>query len=175
MPELESSDLDLAVAHGAAYYGQVRRGKGVRIRGGVARSYYVGLETAAPAVPGVAPPIKALCVVPMGMEEGTETDVPGPEIGLIVGEPAQFRFLGSTTRRDDVPGTMLDRFSSRRAAGARSAGDRARSRRRRPGEPVPVRLHSRVTEVGTLELSCQSTRDQRRWKLEFNVREGSDG
>ncbi len=112
VPELESSDLDLAVAHGAAYYGQVRRGQGVRIRGGVARSYYVGLETAAPAVPGVAPPIKALCVVPMGMEEGTETDVPGPEIGLVVGEPAEFRFLGSTTRRDDPVGTILERWNT---------------------------------------------------------------
>ena len=75
------------------------------------RSYYVGLETAAPAVPGVAPPIKALCVVPMGMEEGTEADVPGPEIGLVVGEPAEFRFLGSTTRRDDPVGTMLERWN----------------------------------------------------------------
>ena len=99
------------MAHGAAYYGLVRRGKGVRIRGGVARSYYVGLETAAPAVPGVAPPIKALCVVPMGMEEGTEADVPGPEFGLVVGEPAEFRFLGSTTRRDDPVGTILERWN----------------------------------------------------------------
>src|SRR5208337_2145778 len=108
VPELQSSDLDLAVARGAAYYGQVRRGRGVRIRGGVARSYYVGLETSAPAVPGVPPPIKALCVVPMGMEEGTEADVPSSELGLVVGEPAVFRFLSSTTRRDDPVGTVLD-------------------------------------------------------------------
>src|SRR6202011_4703347 len=66
VPALEAADLDQAVALGAAYYGQVRRGKGIRIRGGVSRSYYVGIETSAPAVPGVAPPIKALCVVPMG-------------------------------------------------------------------------------------------------------------
>ena len=111
VPELHSSDLDLAVAHGAAYYGQVRRGRGVRIRGGVARSYYVGMETSAPAVPGVAPPIKALCVVPMGMEEGTETDVPSSDLGLVVGEPAVFRFLSSTTRRDDPVGTILDRWN----------------------------------------------------------------
>src|SRR5262249_6929570 len=110
-PELESSDLDLAVAHGAAYYGQVRRGTGVRIRGGVARSYYVGLETAVPAVPGVPPPIKAMCVVPMGMEEGTETDVPGPELGLVVGEPAELRFLGSTTRRDAPGATVRERWN----------------------------------------------------------------
>jgi molecular chaperone DnaK (HSP70) len=175
VPELESSDLDLAVAHGAAYYGQVRRGKGVRIRGGVGRSYYVGLETAAPAVPGVAPPIKALCVVPMGMEEGTETDVPGPEIGLVVGEPAQFRFLGSTTRRDDPAGTTLERWSTEELQELSPLetvleADDDRS----AGEAIPVRLHSRVTEVGTLELSCQSTRDPRRWKLEFNVRESND-
>ncbi|MDR3638745.1 MAG: Hsp70 family protein [Isosphaeraceae bacterium] len=171
---LDSGDLDLAVALGAAYYGQVRRGNGVRIRGGVARSYYVGIETAAPAVPGVSPPIKALCVVPMGMEEGTETDVPGPEFGLVVGEPAEFRFLSSTTRRDDQVGTVLERWGQEELqeqeplATALAAADGG------AGETVPVRLHSHVNEVGTLELWCDSTRDPRRWKLEFNVREPAE-
>ncbi len=174
VPELESSDLDLAVAHGAAYYGMVRRGRGVRIRGGVARSYYVGLETAAPAVPGVKPPIKALCVVPMGMEEGTEADVPGPEIGLVVGEATEFRFLSSTTRRDDTVGTILDRWNAEEVQELDSLETALEPNEAHAGEAVPVRLHSRVTEVGTLELSCQSTRDPRRWKLEFNVREGSE-
>ncbi len=174
VPELESSDLDLAVAHGAAYYGMVRRGRGVRIRGGVARSYYVGLETAAPAVPGVKPPIKALCVVPMGMEEGTEADVPGPEIGLVVGEATEFRFLSSTTRRDDTVGTILDRWNAEEVQELDSLETALEPNEAQAGEAVPVRLHSRVTEVGTLELSCQSTRDPRRWKLEFNVREGSE-
>jgi molecular chaperone DnaK (HSP70) len=175
IPELDSSDLDLAVAHGAAYYGQVRRGRGVRIRGGVPRSYYVGLETAAPAVPGVAPPIKALCVVPMGMEEGTEADVPGPELGLVVGQPAEFRFLGSTTRREDPVGTILERWNPEElqemapleTALAAEDGD--------AGEVVPVRLHAHVTEVGTLDLWCRSARDDRRWKLEFNVRDSAEG
>jgi len=174
VPELESSDLDLAVAHGAAYYGMVRRGRGVRIRGGVARSYYVGLESAAPAVPGVKPPIKALCVVPMGMEEGAEADVPGPEIGLVIGEPTEFRFLSSTIRRDDVVGTILDRWNAEEVQELDSLETALEPNEAQAGEAVPVRLHSRVTEVGTLELSCQSTRDPRRWKLEFNVREGSE-
>src|SRR5262249_4582551 len=73
---LQGTDFDLAVARGAAHYGLVRRGRGVRIRGGTARAYYVGVETSLPAVPGSSPPIKALCVVPFGMEEGTEADVP---------------------------------------------------------------------------------------------------
>ncbi len=171
IPHLEASDLDLAVALGAAYYGQVRQGKGVRIRGGVPRAYYVGIESSMPAVPGVPPPIKALCVVPMGMEEGTEADVPGPEFGLVVGEPAVFRFLGSTTRREDGPGNILDRWAAddlQELAPLETAlpADEGAS-----GEIVPVRLHTHVTEVGTLDLWCQSTRDPRRWKLEYNVRE----
>ena len=175
IPSLETADLDLSVAQGATYYGLVRQGKGIRIRGGVPRAYYVGVETSSPAVPGVKPPIKALCVVKMGMEEGMEADVPGPEFGLVVGEPAEFRFLGSTTRRDDAPGAILDRWSPEELQElapletALVTEDGATE-----GDTVPVRLHAHVTEVGTLDLWCQSTRDDRRWKLEYNVREGND-
>ena len=172
-PALETADLDLAVALGAAYYGQVRRGKGVRIRGGAPRSYYIGIESSTPAVPGVVPPIKAVCVVPMGMEEGTESDVPGPEFGLIVGEPAEFRFLGSTTRRDDAVGLVLDRWSPDELQEFAPVETALAAEDGKPGEMVPVRLHSQLNEVGTLELWCNSTRDDRRWKLEFNVREPS--
>ena len=175
IPSLETADLDLSVALGATYYGLVRQGQGIRIRGGVPRAYYVGVETSSPAVPGVKPPIKALCVVKMGMEEGTESDVPGPEFGLVVGEPAEFRFLGSTTRRDDAPGAILDRWSPeelQELAPLETAlvlEDGATD-----GDIVPVRLHAHVTEVGTLELWCRSSRDDRRWKLEYNVREGNE-
>ena len=175
VPALETADLDLSVALGAAYYGLVRRGKGIRIRGGVPRAYYVGVETSAPAVPGVKPPIKALCVVKMGMEEGTEADVPDLEFGLVVGEPAEFRFLGSTTRRDDAPGLVLDRWS---AEDLQELAPLETALVTEPGlidgDVVPVRLHAHVTEVGTLELWCDSTRDDRRWKLEYNVRESTE-
>ena len=107
---LPGGDLDRAVARGAAYYGMVRRGKGVRIRGGAARAYYVGVESSLPAVPGAPPPLKALCVAPFGMEEGTEADVPGQEFGLLVGAPAEFRFLGSSMRRGDTVGTMVEEW-----------------------------------------------------------------
>ena len=145
VPPLDAADLDLAVALGAAYYGQVRRGKGIRIRGGVPRSYYIGIETSAPAVPGVVPPIKALCVVPMGMEEGTETDVPGPEFGLVVGEPAVFRFLGSTTRRDDPAGNVLDRWAPEQlqelAPMETSLDAERRQRGRGRPRPAPLARH----------------------------------
>ena len=175
VPALAASDLDLAVAFGAAYYGQVRRGKGVRIRGGAPRSYYIGIESSTLAVPGVTPPIKALCVVPMGMEEGTETDVPGPEFGLVVGAPAEFRFLGSTTRRDDPVGLVLERWAADELQELTPVETALSAEDGTPDETVPVRLHSRLNEVGTLELWCHSTRDERRWKLEYNVREPVGG
>ncbi|MEW4567866.1 Hsp70 family protein [Tautonia sp. JC769] len=172
---LAAEEPDLAVARGAAYYGMVRRGKGIRIRGGVPRSYYVGIETSAPAVPGIPAPIKALCVVPMGMEEGTEADVPGSELGLVVGESAEFRFLGSTVRRDDAIGTVLDRWSSDELVELTPLVMALGDQEGEEGDVVPVTLHSIVTEVGTLELWCEGTRSPGRWKLEFNVREQGEG
>jgi hypothetical protein len=171
--DLEGADLDRAVAAGAAYYGLVRRGKGIRIRGGAARAYYIGIETSLPAVPGSPPPIKALCVVPFGMEEGTETDVPGQEFGLIVGEPVQFRFLGSNVRRNDTVGLLIEDWE-----GSIDELSPLSTTLEGPkeGTVVPVHLHSKVTEIGTLELSCLSRGNKDRWKLEFNVREGdTDG
>ena len=167
--ELAGTDLDRAVATGAAYYGLVRRGQGIRIRGGTARSYYVGIEIALPAVPGAAPPLKALCVVPFGMEEGTETDVPGQEFGLVVGEPAEFRFLGSTQRRGDTVGLLVEDWQPEIEELAPMA--MTLEAPGKEGRTVPVRLHSKVTEVGTLELWCYSRDGKDKWKLEFNVRE----
>jgi molecular chaperone DnaK (HSP70) len=165
---LPSDDLDLAVARGAAYYGMVRRGKGVRIRGGAARSYYVGVETSLPAVPGARPPVKALCVVPFGMEEGTEADVPGQEFGLVVGAPAEFRFLGSSVRREDAVGTVVEDWQDE--IEELSPVSTTLEAPGQGGRTVPVHLHSKVTEIGTLELWCISRDGDQRWKLEFNVR-----
>ncbi len=166
---LEGADLDLAAARGAAYYGLVRRGRGVRIRGGAARAYYVGIETSLPAVPGQPPPLKALCVVPFGMEEGTEADVPGPEFGLVVGEPVQFRFLGSTQRRGDVVGELVEDWEDQ--IEELSPLQTTLDAPGKEGRTIPIRLHSKVTPIGTLELWCISRDGKQRWKLEFNVRE----
>jgi hypothetical protein len=167
--ELLGTDPDLAVARGAAYYGLVRRGKGIRIRGGTARSYYVGVASTEPSVPGMAPPIKALCVVPFGMEEGSEADIPGREFGLVVGQQVEFRFLSSTSRQSDTIGTVVEDWSDaiEELAPLRQVLEPAES----DEGVIPVHLHSRVTEVGTLELSCRSRDGRRSWKLEFNVRE----
>jgi hypothetical protein len=169
--ELAGADLDLSVARGAAYYGWVRQGHGLRIRGGTARAYYVGVETAMPAVPGMEPPVKALCVAPFGMEEGTQADVPPQEFGLVTGEPTQFRFFASSVRRDDKVGNMIDDV-----AGREDLEELAPIETSLPGQPqpfgdlTPVNLQAAVTEVGTLELRCLEKNGPGRWKLELNVR-----
>jgi molecular chaperone DnaK (HSP70) len=166
---LTGTNLDLAVARGAAYYGMVRRGSGVRIRGGTARSYYVGVETSMPALPGYAAPIKAVCVAPFGMEEGTEADVPDQEFGLVVGVPAEFRFLGSTVRRTDSAGTVVEEWQGQ--IDELSPMSTTLEAPGMEGRTVPVHIHCKVTEIGTLEVRCRSRDGKRDWKLEFNVRE----
>jgi hypothetical protein len=168
---LPGSDPDLAVARGAAFYGLGQRGKGVRIRGGVARSYYIGVEASMPAVPGHRTPIKALCVVSFGMEEGSEAKVPGTEFGLVVGEPAQFRFLSSTTRRDDRVGSAIEDWEGTISELAPIEANLPATKKASAGTLVPVVLQSKVTAVGTLELWCRERDGAGQWKLELNVRE----
>jgi hypothetical protein len=165
---LEAPDLDHAVARGAAYYGRAKRGRGVRIRSGAARTYYIGIESAMPAIPGMPAPLKALCVVPFGMEEGTEARIPGREFGLVVGEPAEFRFLSSNVRRQDEIGSLSEDWGDE--IEELSPLEVTLDLDGKEDTVLPVSLETRVTEVGTLEVWCVS-REGKRWKLEFNIRE----
>jgi molecular chaperone DnaK (HSP70) len=170
--QLLGSDLDLAVSSGAAYYGQVRQGKGVRIRGGIASSYYVGIESAMPAIPGMAPPMEALCVAPFGMEEGSTADVPSQEFGLVIGQPVHFQFYGSTVRRDDIAGTHLDYWKEGELEELPEIQVTLDAQEgRQVGEVVAVSLASRVTELGTLYLEAIAKDNNQKWHVEFDVRE----
>jgi len=169
---LDAPDLEHAVARGAAYYGRARRGQGVRIRSGASRTYYIGIESAMPAVPGMEAPLKALCVVPFGMEEGTEAQVPDREFGLVVGEPAEFRFLSSTIRKQDHVGDLLENWGSE--IEELSPLEVTLNVDGEQGAVLPVRLESHVTEIGTLEVWCVSRDGTQRWKLELNIRDKSD-
>ena len=171
---LQGADLDLAVARGAAYYGYVRQGQGVRIRGGIAAAYYVGVESAMPAVPGFPPPMQALCIAPFGMEEGTEAELPPHEFGLIVGEPVRFRFFASTVRRDDPVGTRLEDWHQDELDELQEIEVSLQAEQYAAGQVVPVCLAAKVTEVGTLQLEAVARDSEQRWKVEFDVR-ASDG
>jgi hypothetical protein len=176
MPSLVAGehDLDYAVARGAAYYGWAKEKGGVRIRGGTARSYYIGIETAGLAIPGAPRPLRGLCVVPFGMEEGTQTDVPSDEIGLVVGEPATFRFFSSATRKQDKPGDLVPRIDDADLDETDSLEASLPADDAIDESYLPVTFESRITELGTFELWCVSTQTDGRWKLEFSVREDAE-
>jgi molecular chaperone DnaK (HSP70) len=163
---LEGEDLMQAVARGAAYYGLARMGRGVRIRGGIARTYYIGVETAMPAVPGMPPPLKALTVAQFGMEEGTKVALPARPFALRLGQEADFRFYGSARRKDDTPGLMLEDVPDEleELAPVRVTLPAADG-----SQIVHVTLETEISETGQLLLWCVA-KDGRRWKLEFNVR-----
>ena len=198
---LEAQSLELSVALGACYSGLAREGRGIRIRGGTARAYYVGVEAAMPAVPGFSPPVRAVCLAPFGMEEGSQADLPDLDVGAVVGEKSSFRFFSSSVRRDDRPGSVVEDTGELEELPPIET-ELPASSGHEPGSVVPVGLHAAVTELGTLELrlvdrsnavasgSTETTatggakkaasrkpqaaspeRPAAGWKLEFSVRE----
>jgi hypothetical protein len=172
---LPNADYDLAVARGASYYGLVRRGRGIRVRGGTAQAFYVGIESPMPAVPGLEPPINALCVAPFGMEEGSRVVLPQAELAVVVGESVTFRFFGSSTRRDDVAGTLLE-SPERELEELAPIAITLPAQGRSSGDLVAVTLEALITEVGTLALFARPLEPRvadEHWKVELSVRKGA--
>ena len=168
---LEGDEPDLAVAKGAALYGRNRAtGHGIRIKAGTARSYYIGLESSMPAVPGFRPPVKALCVVPQGMEEGSECLIEGREFGLVTGKPASFRFFSSEIRSGDTPGQILPNAERELDETRRIEVNLPVLEGFSEGQVIPVKIDAVVTEMGNLELWMNHTASDQRWKVEFQVR-----
>ncbi len=173
---LESADLDVAVARGAAFYGRAKERDGIRIRGGTAQAYYIGVEAAVPAVPGIEPPITLLCVAPFGMEEGTQVSLPQHHLAVVVGEKVRFRFFGSSVRRQDRAGAAFERYDKNEIQELPPIEITLPAEDRPQGDVVPVTLGARVTEVGTLlveALPLEPKRDDERWKVELSVRDTS--
>jgi actin-like ATPase involved in cell morphogenesis len=162
-------DLDEAVARGACYYGRAKLSGGIRIRGGTARSYYIGIETAGLAVPGMPRPLNALCVLPSGTEEGTELDIPSKAIGLVVGKKASFRFFESQSRPSDSAGTVLRRWDEEELKES-STMELQLDASDADGPLLPIKFHSKINEVGVFELWCLSESSDQQWRMELNTR-----
>ncbi|HEX8915700.1 MAG TPA: Hsp70 family protein [Humisphaera sp.] len=161
---LENARLDLAVARGAAYYGMVRRGKGVRIRGGLAHSYYLGVETSTGT--------SAICLLPAGVEEGQTVDLPGRRFDLLIRQPAEFPLYYSGTRTTDRPGQLVE-VDAEQLTALPPIRTVLTSGRGASAASVPVELHAKLTEIGTLEIWCSEVAGQRTWRLQFDVRAAS--
>ena len=170
---LEGADLSQAVARGAAYFGIANEGKGIRIRGGVSQSYYLGIESAIPAIPGFKPPIKALCVAKQGTEEGTTLDVPDRTFGIRIGKTAEFKFFKSNCRREDNFGEIFEDIDDSFEDTSSLKIELEAYEGMKAGDIIDVKLQVAITEIGTLEVYCIELKGDHRWKLEFNVRESA--
>ena len=170
---LEGAELSQAVARGATYFGTVSEGHGIRIRGGVSQSYYLGVESAIPAIPGFKPPIKALCVAKQGTEEGTTLDVPERTFAIRIGKTAEFKFFKSNCRREDNFGEIFEDMDETFEDTSSLKLELEAYEGMKPGDIVDVKLQVAITEIGTLEVYCIELNGDHRWKLEFNVRESA--
>jgi molecular chaperone DnaK (HSP70) len=166
-PEIfENSDLDLAVARGAAYYSYVRStGSGVLVRGGLPRTYYIALGDAADGK------FRAVCLVPRGAEEGAALEIDDDALQLVANRPVSFRLYSSLTRTEDKLGSLIE-FAADDPGLHRHAPLNAVIRFGKKAEErlIPVKLGARLTEVGTLETWCESKISDNRWNLQFELR-----
>lgn len=104
------------------------------------------------------------------MEEGSDAALPPQQFGLVVGEPVRFRFFGSSVRRHDQVGTLLDFWAPDELQELEEIEASLPAEGRRAGDIVPVHLHARITETGTLQLEALPVGGSERWKVEFDVR-----
>lgn len=157
---LDNDRLDLAVARGAAYYGMVRRGEGVKISSRLARTYYVGIQGEKPT---------CVCLVPADLEPGPELEIRKPAFQLLVGTPIEFPIYVSGTRTIDRPGDVLevDPLQMRALPPIRTV---LQTRDKGLNGRVEAYLTARLSEIGTLELNCVETSNQKHWRLQFDVR-----
>ncbi len=162
---LANHRLDLAVAHGAAYFGCVRRGKGQRIEAGLARTYYLGADRAEQG--GTV--TSALCLVPAGLQEGSEVELEDRTFELLIREPVEFPIFTSSVRISDLSGQLID-IDPTEIKALPPIRTVLASGKKKSAERVEVRLGARVTEIGTLELGCREVAGERSWRLQFDVR-----
>jgi len=163
---LENSELDLAVARGAAYYSYVRStGSGVLVRGGLPRTYFIGLGE-----PGEGK-FPAVCLVPRGAEEGAAIEIDNGALQLVANRPVSFRLYSSLSRTGDKLGDVLE-FAADDPELHVHAPLNAVIRYGKKAEErlIPVKLGARLTEIGTLETWCESKIGDNRWSLQFELR-----
>jgi len=165
---LNNEAPESAVAIGAAYYGRVRRGGGLRIRAGSARTYYIGVQSEGGQ--GHAP--QAVCVLPAGIEEGTTLPLANREFAVLTNRPVSFTLYSSTTRHNEhgEVAVLEEEQIHRHAPLVTLLRYGKKSRQIELG----VQLKASFTEVGTLELWCESLKTQHRWRLQFELR-GDEG
>lgn len=170
--ELENPRPELAVAVGAAYYGMVRIGEGVRVGAGSPRTYYVEVAAGTDAAAHGKGRL-AVCIVPRGSEEGFEAQLDQPSFEVLTNQPAAFQITSSSTRLGDRLGDVVT-LSESEVTPLPFVRTVLRFGKKAAAQTLPVKLATRLTEIGTLELWCRSQKSPHTWQLQFDVRQQGD-
>lgn len=168
---LSGTDPDLAVARGAAWFGFSKRGNAIRIKSGTAFSYYLGIESSMPAVPGFPPPIDAVCAIPFGSEDGTTLELPLDHLGLLVGEKTEFKFFSSQDRQEDEVGSVINSFGISELTELPALTAELKDEENEGTNIVPIKLSAHVTDIGTIQIWCHALNSDKEWRLEFELSE----
>ncbi len=165
---IESRSLDLAISVGAVYYGLVRKGLGLRIGGGIPRSYFIGIGSGK----GRKETSSAVCLIERGTEEGQEVEV-DRDFKVLTNRPVKFTLYSSTTRQGDHTGDIveIDQVDFVRLPSLHTV---LKYGKKAEHKAIPVRVGSQITAIGTLELYCRSTSSPHRWRLQFDLRSSDE-
>ncbi|MFZ9035640.1 MAG: Hsp70 family protein [Francisellaceae bacterium] len=167
--ELGGADYDTSVSFGASVFADSLNGNGIRIRGGSSHSFYIGIESPMPAIPGFEPPIEALCIAPQGMENGESQTYEAEAFSLVVGEPVEFRFFAANSRMDDQLGDIIEDWQNADLSELQPLRLTLSADNYKNGEMVPVYISTMHTEIGTLEVTARAVESADNWKLEFET------
>jgi molecular chaperone DnaK (HSP70) len=165
----ENPEPDLAVARGAARFGKLVHVRAQRIEAGAAHAIFLHAARHSQSEP-TADDRTLVCVLPHGAPTEQTFALADLNLELRVNVPVRFQTYSSArfaqaSAGETVPWNDRDFTALPPLEIAVPAAHAAR-------ETLPVRLTSRVSELGRLELSCVSAdaRVPGTWPLEFNLR-----
>jgi len=166
---LENPDPDLAVALGAAYYGLVKTGRGVRVGSGSARSYYIGVGTDTTTSSCRS---QAVCLVERGLDEGSRIELENMDFQVLTNQPVNFDLYSSSFRSGDHCGQLITVDDSL----TQLPSIQTVIQYGKKGEQIriPVAIEAGYTEIGTLAIGCHSRISDHRWKLHFQLRDAGN-
>jgi hypothetical protein len=165
---LENPDLDLAVAFGAAYYGLVKTGAGVRVGSGSPRAYYLCVARHNRGQPKPHDR-EVMCIVERGLDEGSTIPLEDKAFDVLTNQPVSFDIFSSSYRSGDRSGDLVhidDSFTP-----LPPLQTVVQYGKKGTQKAIPVKIEAEYTEVGTLALWCRSRISEHRWKLQFQLRE----
>ena len=112
----------------------------------------------------------AVCLIPRGTEEGFETHLDEPDFQVLTNQPVAFQLFSSSTRLGSRLGEVV-MLSDEEITVLPPIRTVLRFGKKASAQLLPVRLGVHLTEIGTLELWCESQQTPHRWQLQFDVRQ----